>query len=86
METAMSTQALHHLVGTALLDEEFQKDLLNGRRAVTINSFDLSPEERELILGIQSGTLQEFAQALERWLSVQATVGAILAPDSCPLL
>lgn len=82
----MSTQALHHLIGAALVDQAFQRDLLDGRRAAVIESYDLSPDERRVILGIRSSTLQEFALALDRWLDLQMTTGAASTQDSCPLI
>jgi hypothetical protein len=63
--------ALHALVGTALTDPEFCNDLLNGRRHTVLAKFDLTDEEREVVLVIEAKSIQEFAAHLCEWLEAQ---------------
>jgi hypothetical protein len=65
----MSTRVLEELIGTAVIDPRFREDLLNGKRREAIASFDLTPEEKAVLLGIDAQTLQEFARVLDRWLN-----------------
>ena len=60
----MSKMALQALVGTALLDREFCDELLNGGRPVLLAEFDLSDEEQEVALTIETGSIQGFAIGL----------------------
>jgi hypothetical protein len=62
-------RVLEQLVGTAIIDPRFREDLLNGRRREVIADFDLTAEEKAMILGIHAHTLQEFAAVLDRWLN-----------------
>jgi len=63
--------ALHALVGTALTDPQFCNDLLNGRRHTVLAKFDLTDEEREVVLVIKAKSIQEFAVHLCEWLEAQ---------------
>ena len=67
----MSQMALHTLVGTALTDPRFCHGLLNGRRHSLLAEFDLTDEEREVVLGVEAGSIQEFAVQLCEWLKAQ---------------
>jgi len=67
----MSRIALHTLVGTALIDHRFCHGLLNGRRHSLLAEFDLTDEEREVVLGVEAGSVQEFAVQLCEWLKAQ---------------
>lgn len=64
----MSATALQTLIGTALIDREFCKELLNGRRPALLTEFDLTEEEREVVLAIKVDSIQEFAVGLYEWL------------------
>lgn len=68
----MSAHELDRLIGTALTDPVFCRDLLNPYRQEIIVSFDLSREEQSVVLGIQAHSLSEFAQNLYRWMQEQA--------------
>ena len=70
----MSQMALQTLVGTALTDREFCNDLLNGRRHTLLTKFDLTDEEREVVLVIEAESIQEFAARLDEWLKVQESL------------
>ena len=67
----MSSTAIQALIGTALLDREFCKELLNGKRSALLAEFDLTDEEREIVLGIETDSIQEFAERLYEWLKNQ---------------
>ncbi len=67
----MSQMTLQTLVGTALIDREFRHDFLNGRRPTLLTRFDLTEEEREVVLGIEAESLQEFAAQLCKWLKAE---------------
>ena len=67
----MSQMALQILVGTALTDPRFCHGLLNGSRHTLLAEFDLTDEEREVVLGVEAGSIQEFAAQLCEWLKAQ---------------
>jgi len=67
----MSQIALQTLVGTALTDPRFCHDLLNGRRHTLLSGFDLTDEEREAVMVVEAGSIQEFAAQLCEWLKAQ---------------
>jgi len=82
----MSHIALHTLVGTALTDSKFCHDLLNGRRHILLPDFDLTDEEREMVMGIEAESLQDFAAQLCRWLKVQESPVTPSSPIVAPYL
>jgi hypothetical protein len=71
----MCVKQLNILVGTAVINRGTREALLNGQRAEIIEDYALTNEEREFVLGIKAETVQEFAQALETWLDLQAGNG-----------
>jgi hypothetical protein len=64
----VSHEALQAIVGTALIDREFRQAMLNGLRATVIKQFDLSAEEREVVMSIEASTLEQFAWQLHSWI------------------
>ena len=60
----MSKMALQTLIGTALVDQKFCEDVLDGRRPTIVAEFDLTDEEREVVLAIKTESIQEFALGL----------------------
>ena len=70
----MSQIALQTLVGTAVTDPRFCHDLLNGRRRTLLAEFDLTDEEREVVLGVEAGSIQVFAAQLGEWLEAQESL------------
>ena len=60
----MSKTALQTLIGTALIDRRFCEELLNGKRPALLAEFDLSEEEREVALTIETDSIQEFVGGL----------------------
>ena len=65
----MSQMAFQALVGTALVDPEFGEELLNGKRPGLLAQFDLTDDEREAILSVEAGSIQQFAVGLYEWLT-----------------
>jgi hypothetical protein len=55
---------LQTIIGTALIDREFCKELMNGKRPNLLAEFDLTDEEREVVLAIKSDSIQKFAAGL----------------------
>lgn len=64
----MPNRSFQAIVGTALTDTAFRKDLLNGSRRRVLQSFDLTYEEIEAIMAIRATSLAEFAGAMHRLL------------------
>jgi hypothetical protein len=64
----MSHRALQMIIATAVTDPQFCFDLLNGKRWPILDAFDLTAEERRILLAIEAGSLQEFAAQLEEQL------------------
>ena len=81
----MSVQQLNVLVGTAVVDPQFQEALLNGQRREMIAPFELTDEERGVVLSIQAENLQDFAQILHDWLRERETVDAVSSDSCCAL-
>lgn len=69
----MSHVNLKQLVGTALVDREFCDGLLNGKRAALLAGFDLTPEEHEVVVSLQTQSVQELATCVYDWLEAQET-------------
>ena len=65
----MSMRELDRLTGTALAEPAFCEALLGDRRPEALTSFDLTAEERTMLLCIRARTLREFAQTLYGWMS-----------------
>ena len=60
----MSNTELKALVGTALIDHEFCNTLLGENRHTSLMEFNLTNEEREIILHIKADSIQEFVVRL----------------------
>jgi hypothetical protein len=65
----MSIHGIHEVIGTAIIDRDFCRTLLSGDRAALLAAFELSPEERSMLLDIQADSLQGFAQHVYDWVS-----------------
>jgi hypothetical protein len=59
---------LQALVGRALVDECFRRDLLNGHRRERLGEFRLSPEELAAAASIDADDLGSFAAGLDTWI------------------
>jgi hypothetical protein len=69
----MSQLTLKQLVGLALLDREFCDGLMNGKRSVLLNRFELTEEEQEVVTALESHSIREFAGGLCKWLNEPET-------------
>ncbi len=67
----MAYEALQAVVGTAIVDSNFRRDLLKKAPGV-LNSFELSPEEYEAIHAVQAKTFQGFVSELQSWITHDA--------------
>lgn len=67
----MSRRELNRLIGTAMVETRFREVLLSDQREEALAAFDLTPEEKAILLNIQASTLQGFAQALYGWMSAR---------------
>jgi hypothetical protein len=65
----MAYESLQAVIGTAVIDSNFCKSLLNGSRYRAIAGFDLTHEEREVVMGIRADSLEQFAGQLDRWIA-----------------
>lgn len=64
----MSYMMLNALLTRALLDDQFSKDILNGKRKERIGEFELSSLEKQAILSINADDLDEFIHELSDWM------------------
>ena len=87
----MSEHAIHEIIGTAIVDQEFCRTLLEGDRAALLTTFDLLPAERRKLLAIQAHDLHTFAQQVYDWriqarletVTVRSAGGSDPAPHAC---
>jgi hypothetical protein len=61
-------EELQAVIGRAIVDPTFCKDLLNGHRQERLAEFELSLEEREIASSVQATDLATFAAAIDRWI------------------
>lgn len=72
----MRFNALNQILCAALIDRDFCSELLkNPLQAVAVgylgNCFELSSEEKQLLIGIEVNTIEEFATRVQQWIEVQ---------------
>ncbi len=70
----MKHKSLNQLVCAATINGRFRETLLSDpARAIATgyfgHSFSLTPEEQELVVGIQAQRLEDFAAQIYHWLS-----------------
>jgi len=70
----MKHKALNQLLCAATVNVRFRETLLRDpAQAIATGYFDhtfaLTPEERELVIGIQAQQLEDFAAQVYRWIS-----------------
>ncbi len=70
----MKHQALNQLLCAATVNNRFRETLLcNPARAISTgyldHTFPLTPEEQELVMGIQAQRLEDFAAQVYQWIS-----------------
>ncbi len=71
----MEHKALNQLLCAATVNAQFRETLLHDpAQALSMGYLDhqfcLTPEERELVIGIQARELEEFAAQVYRWISL----------------
>ena len=64
----MSYETLQVIVGTAIVDSNFRRNLLD-KSPEALNKFELTPEETAAIAAIKARTFQGFARELHYWIS-----------------
>lgn len=67
----MSFESFQSVIGNAVIDTEFRKGLLNGKRRFILANFDFSPEEVEFAMRISASSLEDFAGQLDSWICRQ---------------
>ena len=75
-------QELQALVGRALIDPTFKRDLLNGHRTECLDEFNLTRDERTAASTIQASDLRTYARQLDSWItdhSVRSDLATSLA-------
>ena len=80
----MSVESFQSVIGNAVIDTEFRRGLLNGKRRFILSNFNLSPEEVEFAMKISANSLEDFAGQLDSWIS--RARGAIEPPPLAPIL
>ncbi|MFN2252201.1 MAG: hypothetical protein ACK2UL_09825 [Anaerolineae bacterium] len=70
-------EELQALVGRALIDPTFKRDLLNGHRAECLDEFNLTRDERVAASMIQASDLRTFARQLDRWITDRPVRGGM---------
>jgi hypothetical protein len=65
----MLHESLQAVIGTAVIDTEFRKALLNGSRQRVIQPFNLSREEHDAVMCVRADSLEQFAGQLDQWIS-----------------
>jgi len=78
----MSQLTLKRLVGLALLDQEFCDGLMNGKRCALLAGFDLTEEEREVIMCLESSSIRDLARSLCELLTEPQTLPVLEMPFS----
>jgi len=64
----MMFESFQSVIGHAVIDTEFRKGLLNGKRRYILSNFNFSPEEVEFAMGIRADSLEEFACQVDSWI------------------
>jgi len=68
----MAHEALQAIVGTAIVDSAFRRNLLN-RSPEALRLFELTPEESAAVLHIDARTIEGFARELHGWITQNAS-------------
>ena len=64
----MLHESLQTVIGTAVIDTEFRKALLNGSRQRVIQRFNLSHDEFDAVMRVRADSLEQFAGQLDQWI------------------
>lgn len=65
----MPFESIQSVIGNAVIDTEFRKGLLNGKRRHILSAFNLSAQEVEFAMKIRANSLEDFAGQLDSWIS-----------------
>ncbi|HHX44099.1 MAG TPA: hypothetical protein GX714_08975 [Chloroflexi bacterium] len=68
----MAHEALQAIVGTAIVDSTFRRNLLN-RSPEVLRPFGLTPEESAAVEHIRAQTIEGFARELHGWITRNTT-------------
>lgn len=72
MRQAMpSHDELQAVIGRALVDPMFCKDLLNGHRRERLAEFNLTSEEWEAATKVEAADLATFAREIDHWIQAR---------------
>ena len=66
-------EELQALVGRALVDPGFRKDLLNGHRRECLSQFALTADEHMAATRVEADDLATFASGLQTWIGQKTT-------------
>ena len=81
----MSAQSLQAIIGTALIDDDFRKALLNGSRRRVLQSFELTGDEVEAIMQLPGESLEQFAGELHQLLLQSQGLREFSLPPTLPV-
>jgi hypothetical protein len=62
---------LNAILTRALLDAQFCKDILNGKRHERISEYELTPLEKKAILSIEAENVDQFIHQITNWMYTQ---------------
>lgn len=69
----MAYLALRRLIGAALVDRDLYHGLMNGQRSALMAEFDLTEEERQVVVSFEAGSPRDLADAAHTWLKEQTS-------------
>jgi hypothetical protein len=73
IKPAQSHEELQALVGRALVDASFRRDLLNGHRRECLAQFGLTADEYMAASNVKADDITTFAQQLDMWIKDKTT-------------
>lgn len=73
----MTTQGMQGVVGKMVVSDLFRGKVLFAREFVLFNSFDVTPDEVEVLMSIQAETLPDFALGVTRYIDLMEQIGLV---------
>ncbi len=70
---------LNAILTRALLDAQFSKDILNGKRQERISEYELTPLEKKALLSIEAEDMDQFIHQITNWMYTQENPSAYKA-------
>lgn len=64
----MSALQIDAIVTRALVENKFGRTILNGKRSVQLETFDLTEQERAAVLAIEADDLDQFIRRVAAWM------------------